>query len=545
MRALVGGVVFASMLCWGVLVRAADTAELIQAISSGELAARVQAIDHLAQLGPKAAEAVPKLTELLADEAPAVRSHAARALGMIGEAAQPAVPKLVKLVADRNQLVRREAVMALGKIKPGPKIGVPLMARLLRDADPAVRVRAMSALADQGKAAVPFLTKALEDEDTCYWACLVLADIGPDAAEAVPALAKCIAHEKPEVAREAVLALGKIGPAAKEAVPALAEALDSKQPGVALAAAFALGAIGPDAKPAAGKLERMAKSEEDLAETVGTWALARISPDDKKLRSKAVALLAEHLKAEKKAVREAAARALAELHPAPGEFAPYIQKALAGQSEETIARALDALAALGPAAVPGLVQGLAVKDSQAAIAYILGQIGPEAKEAVPALTGVLASDNPRARREAAMALGKIGAASKPAVPALVKLLADADEKVQAGALFALGHIGPDAIEAKAELTKLLHGDDEFLKLGAAWALAHVDPACKETSPKSVPLLIKAMEDPKPLVRLEAARALKCLGPAAKDAAAALKKAAREDKEEYVREMAAEALKAVE
>jgi HEAT repeat protein len=82
--------------------------------------------------------------------------------------------------------------------------------------------------------------------------------------------------------------------------------------------------------------------------------------------------------------------------------------------------------------------------------------------------------------------------------------------------------------AKPALQEKLDSEDEFLATVAAWALAQVHPECPVTAPRSVPLLIKAVEGPDPALRLEAIGALQCLGPLAKDATGALEKAAESD-----------------
>ena len=97
--------------------------------------------------------------------------------------------------------------------------------------------------------------------------------------------------------------------------------------------------------------------------------------------------------------------------------------------------------------------------------------------------------------------------------------------------------------AKEALVKQLGGDDKFAATLSAWALAHIDPKCRETAAKTVPLLAAALEKPNPEARTEAAAALKCLGPLAKPAVPALKKALG-DSDAAVRRTAAEALKAV-
>ena len=125
-------------------------------------------------------------------------------------------------------------------------------------------------------------------------------------------------------------------------------------------------------------------------------------------------------------------------------------------------------------------------------------------------------------------------------PAAVKALQDLDPNVRYSACYALGRIGPPALAAKAPLQQVLTDSDPFLSLVAAWALARVAPDCSDTVPKSVPLLVRALDDPEPMIRLEAATSLRCLGPQAKQAAAALKKVARDDPSDLVRDMAASA-----
>ncbi len=151
-----------------------------------------------------------------------------------------------------------------------------------------------------------------------YWACLVLGEIGPDAAEAAPALADVLASDAgPEVRREAALTLGSIGPEAAMATPALSTALGDSQMSVVASAAYALGQIGPEAKSAVPALEKCADNSDLLLRTISTWALAKIEPQNQSRRLVAVSLLAAALGSKQPQVRRAAARGLADLKPAP------------------------------------------------------------------------------------------------------------------------------------------------------------------------------------------------------------------------------------
>jgi HEAT repeat protein len=158
---------------------------------------------------------------------------------------------------------------------------------------------------------------------------------------------------------------------------------------------------------------------------------------------------------------------------------------------------------------------------------------------------VVKGDNPVARRQALLALGSIGPAARAAVPVATESLGDSDAMVRYSACYALGKMGVTALEAKPALQRELDHRDPHLSLAAAWALARIDPDCSHTPPKALPMLIKALDDPDPMVRLEAAASMRCLGPTAKPAAAALRKMAKEDPSELIREMAKEAAEAVE
>ncbi len=75
---------------------------------------RRRAAKNVGRFGPRAAEAVPALVELLADEVILVRKEAAIVLGKIGPAAESAIPALTALKDAR--IVGLHAKKALKKI---------------------------------------------------------------------------------------------------------------------------------------------------------------------------------------------------------------------------------------------------------------------------------------------------------------------------------------------------------------------------------------------------------------------------------------------
>lgn len=86
--------------------------------------------------------------------------------------------------------------------------------------------------------------------------------------------------------------------------------------------------------------------------------------------------------------------------------------------------AAAALARIGRAAVPSLMQTLGHRDPQVRrqAALVLARIGPDAVDAVPVLTNLLDDPEEDVRKAAARALGQIGPEAAEAVPALMRQL---------------------------------------------------------------------------------------------------------------------------
>jgi HEAT repeat protein len=521
-----------------------DLAELFAAAGSGDEPARLRAIDTLGERSDVAPQVIPVLGKQLKDSSAMVRAHAAHALGRLGPAARPAVEALAPLLADPEAKVRRSAVRAWLRIGPDPQVATTLLAKVLKDADPAVRTGALEILAVIGKPAVPALIKALKQEQVAYWACLALAEIGPPAASAAPCLADVLKTDaRPEVRREAVLALGSIGPAAAPAVPVLTKTLGDNDVTVAAGAAYALGRIGTAAKPAEAALTKCLDSPSELLRTVSSWAWAKLAPHDETRQQKAMSLLLAALNSKEPRVRHAAVHGLIDLDAKSERLFPAIKQVLRAADKESLGYALEALESLGPAAVPVLIDALRHETVRPQAASILGRLGPAAKEAAPALADIISTDkNIHARCEALLALGGIGPGAAIAASTAVDALRDPEERVRYCACYALGKMGSAAVTAAPELQKKLKDKDPTVALAAAWALAKIDPRCSEAV-QSVPVLMRGLTDPEPRVRLEAAIALRCLGPAAKEAIPLLNEAALHDKDELVRDMAAQALAA--
>jgi HEAT repeat protein len=524
-------------------VRAADdAATLTKTLASGNAEERADAADGLAELGEKAKSAVPALVKALKDEEANVRGHAAYALGQIGDHRAAVVDGLFASVGDHEAIVRRAALRAIRSLHLPHEVVMPKMVNALKSAAPADAAAALATIAEAGEQAVPFLTECLDHKEASYWACLALGDIGPAAKAAVPHLAKLERREEPEVRLQAMVALGQIGPDAKPAVPIIVKTLQSdKSDGVRYAAAFALGQIGASDKQTRAALLKGVEDDDAFLQVVSAWALARVAKDDKQAQDKATTVILNGLTAEKVDVRRAAARALAEINPSPEVVAPKLVKAIQDNDAAVIGNAVDALASLGPKIVPRITNNaLKNKDLQLYAVRVLAKIGPDAKEAAPALAEALKDADGEYRREIQFVLGGLGADSAPAVPELIKSLASDDDHVRNSAIYALGKIGPAAKAAAPELRKMLSGGDDFVRFAATWALVRIDASDAKLVATAVPMLVKGLSDERPVIRAESAATLGELGAAAKSALPELKKAAA-DSDSSVSEAAKQAV----
>lgn len=568
------------VLASSVLAQEADLKKLIGDVGGSDNPARVQALDGIAELGAGGAEAipalvaalsdsdeeivwhaaralgaigegaavaVPKLVSALDDERVKVRAYAAYALGRIGKPAMPATDKLIELAFDKDAVVRRSAIRALRVIDPPQEKTLPLVIKILQQGEMSVILPALHSLAEQGKEAVPRLRSVLKHEEAQYWACLVLAEIGPDAVEAVPEIQEVLKSKSPDVRLEGLVALGEIGPGAKDAVPAVIALSESDEfKHVRYAAVYALGKIGGDGA-ATASLRKGMKSDDEFLKTISAWALARTNPTNKELVAEAVGLIVNAFQSDDVHVRQAAARAMVEFDVDREIVAPLLVKALEDKDPTVVANALAALASFGPKALSHIDDALANKSLRHYAVRLVAQLGSEADVAVPALIDALGkqTDSPEDlefTREAQFALSAIGPGAKDAIPTLVKSLSSANEGVAASAAYALGKIGADARAAVPALVRAEASESVIVQAASVFALWQIQPGNPARRIKATSLLLKALEDDRELVRAGAATMLGELGGGGERATAKLKEVREKDAVDFVRQAADEALK---
>ncbi len=179
----------------------------------------------------------------------------------------------------------------------------------------------------------------------------------------------------------------------------------------------------------------------------------------------------------------------------PFELAGYLDHT----SRDVQMNAAMALAMMGPAAAPALIEAFAAgRDTRATAAEILGSLGPDA---VPPLINALSDSRADVVVGAASVLGKLG--DRQAIPALVRLLERNENGTGIVAAEALGYLG-DASSVEA-LIRALNGSDSELQSGAARALGYIGDE------RAVSSLVEAMGSEDFTVRRIAIDALTAMG----------------------------------
>jgi HEAT repeat protein len=397
------------------------------------------------------APVVAVFTEALLHDEVHFRSLAAEKLGELGFSSRSAVPALIAALRDSNEYVRDRAASALGDIGPEAAAAVPALLAILRNDDEVGHFRstASEALGNinvQPKEVVPALILALRNPDSHvrFMTVEALGRYGTQAGAAAEPLREALLQDADLSVRwNATGPLAKVDPEGTIAIPALRQALQNDDDSLRTFAARAIGTFGEKAKDAAPLL------------------LANLK--DRHVRS-----------------RIAAAEALWRVKGNVKDTVPVLIRTIDQEPKPLVDQlwAANALATIGPAAkdaVPALRGLLKKLHWPHAPAHALGNIGPDAEAAVPDLIEMLDSKDGRDRAHAAAALWKISR-HPLGLPTLLAELRDPVDGSAYGAIVAAGEIGPPAKDAVPDLVKALSARILYERQAAREALERIDPA---------------------------------------------------------------------
>jgi HEAT repeat protein len=326
------------------------------------------AIDVIGELGPEAADAMPAIVTALADMDPSVRAAAALVLGKLGSSTASAVSSLDQALQDKDSAVRKSAVIALGRIASARISGKDSAKDAAKDsAENSAKGFAENSAESSAEAAILSLIRALNDDDA-------------------------------DVFAAAATELSVKGRLTDKDVANFLEALKSSKPRSRAFAATALGRLGADSHAVIEALGGLLKDTDVQVRRESAKALARAG-------SKAwisVAALNQALDDPDPTVQEPVIEALGHIGVLARAAIPKLVKVRKNPKLHDAAN--QALIQVAKADVGPLIKALknaeGIQDRLELI-DLLGKIGPDAEEAIPALTDLASNANLRSTREAA------------------------------------------------------------------------------------------------------------------------------------------------
>jgi HEAT repeat protein len=241
---------------------------------------RICAARLLREFKPLDEDVIAALIKATRDEHPVAREEAARSLGAAARTNSAAVAALLPLTRDKCDDTRAAAFTALGTIGIINDQVLAAFRAALRDPSDAVQLEAAKGLwnlRQDHQLVVPALIDVVLGYERRWQAAYALAEIGPLAADAVPALVEVLPEERvPRPFRtppSVVFALGKIG---KAALPELALLFAHPKSHVRLSAVLACGIMGSTAREVIPELTELLKDKDAEVRHATALTLASI-----------------------------------------------------------------------------------------------------------------------------------------------------------------------------------------------------------------------------------------------------------------------------
>jgi len=333
----------------------------------------------------------------------------------------------------------------------------------------------LSLLGPAAAAAIPDLTAALAFADSADPVERALLRAGP---ASIPALEAAAAHPSAEIRPRAVKLLGEFKPLRPESIRVLVRAAQDPGELIRAQAARSLGSVNPssasDCLTVRAALLPLARDPAYLVRAAALRSLRQAGPAVPETLAAAREALADRAAL----VRLEAAKTLWHFEANPAEIIPILVEILPTEEGWQAAYALGDIGPPAASAAPALVEVLRTERIARAFrtppssALALGKIGPGA---IPALVEIITHADLRVRLNALAAFGFMGRPGHPAVPRLLGLLRDREREVRHVAALTLASLGAPAHQIIDGLKDCLLADDIFLRSSAAAALREIDP----------------------------------------------------------------------
>ncbi len=391
----------------------------------------------IGRLGPSASGAVPTLLEVLRQRTPPPPAYV-DALGQIGPAAVPpilraiekenpdqltrehwsvtclktvggaAIAPLSTALADSSVSIRLAAARALGELGP---VAAPAFSSLVSaagDADPRVRATVLGALVNsrvQTLAAVSRIESALKDESPIVrlTAAQLIPHLGEQARPLAPALLAALGDRDSAVRLAVIQALPTIAGGATPAIDPLLQLLPAADAETRARVLAAFAGMGAGAKSVLPEVRNRLQDADPTVRAAAMIAFAKIEEPNERL-----AVLIAGLDDTALAVRQAATKEIALLGDKARDATGRLTAMLRHDDERDAA--FEALRQISVRSIPDLITMLGDRDLTVKkfATQRLARLGPDAKEAIPALEAIVrGGERGELKRDATEALKRI------------------------------------------------------------------------------------------------------------------------------------------
>jgi HEAT repeat protein len=459
---------------------AASVPAVAQALPKTSGPTRTLLINFLQTLGPLAKVAVPVVRSLLQESDSQTRLAALRVLYQVDEHDRDLVPSLLTLGQSPDLNTRFGVMQLASELNPKPRELEPLFRALLKDTNVALQCQAAAALYETEPKSIeqvmPVLLDALKDRNRRDWAMNAVGRIGPAAKDALPQLINSLKNDPNDgIGYNLTLAhaLASLGPSA---VGPLFDLLDEPNAYVMNTLLQALAILGPhlgDRLPAA------LRSNKPVVRRNALSLCARTSPSYTKA---AVPALIDIIKGSDKGDRQSAVQVLTQIGPSGRPAVPALIEALKNDQQDAC-------------------RGFAAKA--------LGNIGPDAKEALSLLRETCKAESRRLRMNSAEAILSIDPEEPSVEPVLFELIRSAKNSGKEPndiqlVLSVIKQCDVPFERILPALTDFLRNNpDQGSGMSLAWALGSLYPGL----PAALPLLEQLLQSQHKTLRNQAAFAI--------------------------------------
>lgn len=258
-------------------------AQLVKTLQQPEPSWKLQVVRALRKLGAEEKTAIDTLIEMI-DKSTPYRSSALTVLAEFGPTAKDAVPRLQTYLQDPQTLARLHTAEAIIALDPGQaKVVQPVLQDLMRSSSTTYGVTAavlLWRLEPSDAKLREFVTTKLKDPNSPirHMAATAIGKCGPAAKEFIPDLTEVLKDADKYVRLKAAEALGKVNPGDSNSVNTLVALMQDEKFTSRLSAVTALGELGPSAREAVPALQALATDPNSPMRLLAADALRKINP---------------------------------------------------------------------------------------------------------------------------------------------------------------------------------------------------------------------------------------------------------------------------